>query len=98
MGRTKTDTAIIELVARNVRLRRKAAGLSQEELADLADIDRTYVSQVERGLRNVTISVLARIAMALKIGPGVLLASPTSPPPKRKLTRKPPHKPYFRQI
>lgn len=74
MGRADSDTAIIQLVARNVRLLRKAAGLSQEELAELANIDRTYVSQVERGLRNVTISVLARISKALKTTPDKLLA------------------------
>jgi len=76
MGREESDRAIIQLVARNVRAMRKAAGLSQEELADLAEIDRTYVSQVERGLRNLTISVLARISRALKTSPDKLLVAP----------------------
>jgi transcriptional regulator with XRE-family HTH domain len=46
------------------RLRREK-GLSQEELADLADIHQTYLSEVERGKRNPTITVLHRIAQAL---------------------------------
>jgi transcriptional regulator with XRE-family HTH domain len=41
--------------------------LSQESLADLADIDRSYMSAVERGLRNVSILNMARIARALGV-------------------------------
>src|SRR5690606_5278674 len=49
-----SDNEIIEAVAANVRESRKAAGLSQEELALEAEVDRTYISQVERGKRNIT--------------------------------------------
>jgi transcriptional regulator with XRE-family HTH domain len=66
-------TGIIRVVAETVRRARKAAGLSQEELALEAGLDRTYISQVERGKRNVTIVVLARIAKALKTTPDRLL-------------------------
>ncbi|WKA26386.1 helix-turn-helix domain-containing protein [Bradyrhizobium roseum] len=66
-------TRIIQVVAETVRRARKAAGLSQEDLALEADVDRTYISQVERGKRNVTIVVLARIAKALKTTPDRLL-------------------------
>lgn len=69
----KDETGIIGVVAANVRRRRKAAGLSQEELSFEAGVDRTYVSQVERKLRNVTIVVLARLAKALKTTPADLL-------------------------
>ncbi|MHC2699813.1 transcriptional regulator with XRE-family HTH domain [Bradyrhizobium liaoningense] len=73
----KQDQAtIIDVVAANVRQLRKAAGLSQEELAHEADLDRTYISQVERQQRNVTITVLARLAAALGVGPERLLAKP----------------------
>jgi len=75
MKRAADDTGIIEIAARNVRAARKTAGLSQEELAHEAGLDRTYISQVERRLRNVTISVLARIAKALGTTPDKLLAS-----------------------
>ncbi|MBU6464278.1 MAG: helix-turn-helix transcriptional regulator [Bradyrhizobium sp.] len=66
-------TGIIRVVAETVRRARKAAGLSQEELAFEAGLDRTYISQVERGKRNVTIVVLARIAKALETTPDKLL-------------------------
>jgi transcriptional regulator with XRE-family HTH domain len=53
------------LVARNIRRLRVAKGLSQEVLAVDAEIDRTYVSRLERGLENPTVVVLERIAKAL---------------------------------
>jgi transcriptional regulator with XRE-family HTH domain len=70
------ETGIIAVVADAVRKARLAAGLSQEDLALEAGLDRTYISQVERGLRNVTIVVLARIASALKTTPDRLLVPP----------------------
>jgi transcriptional regulator with XRE-family HTH domain len=69
-------TGIIAIVAGNVKRARKAARLSQEELAFEAGLDRTYISQVERRLRNVTIVVLAKIARALKTTPDQLLVAP----------------------
>ena len=57
----------------NVKRLRKAAGISQEEFADLAEINRTYLSDIERGARNPTVIVVARIADALKVSPGSLL-------------------------
>jgi len=53
------------LVARNIRRLRVAHGLSQEVLAVDAEIDRTYVSRLERGLENPTVAVLEKIAQAL---------------------------------
>jgi transcriptional regulator with XRE-family HTH domain len=53
------------LVARNIRRLRVAKGLSQEVLAVDAEIDRTYVSRLERGLENPTVAVLERLAGAL---------------------------------
>ena len=53
------------LVARNIRRIGVIRGLSQESLAVDAEIDRTYVSRLERGLENPTIAVLDRLASAL---------------------------------
>lgn len=53
--------------------------MSQEELAFKADVDRTYISQVERRKRNVTIVVLARIAKALGTTPDRLLVPSRKP-------------------
>lgn len=76
------DAEIIAIVAENVRRIRKGkkAKLTQENLGFAADLDRTYVSAVERGEKNPTISVLARIAKALKVRPAELV----EPPPKRR--------------
>ena len=41
--------------------------MSQEELAEASGTHRTYVSQLERGIRNPTVTVLARLAIALKV-------------------------------
>jgi transcriptional regulator with XRE-family HTH domain len=78
MKRAANDARIIEIVALNVRAARKTAGLSQEELAHEAELDRTYISQVERKQRNLTISVLARIARALATTPDKLLVPPST--------------------
>lgn len=50
----------------NVRNRREALDLSQEQLAEKADLDRTYISGVERGVRNLSLLSAARLAKALK--------------------------------
>lgn len=52
-----------------LRSLRSAAGLSQEALADKADVDRTYVSSCERGKRNVSLEIMSRMAAALHISP-----------------------------
>lgn len=52
---------------KNVRSCREAVGLSQEALAEKADLDRTYVSGIERGVRNPTILSAARVAAALAL-------------------------------
>ena len=50
--------------AQNLRAARLARGLSQEELADLAGLHRTYVGSVERGERNISIDSMERLAAA----------------------------------
>jgi transcriptional regulator with XRE-family HTH domain len=64
---------IIAIAARNVRLARQRVGMSQEALADEAGIDRTYVSGIERGVRNPTITVIAKLAAVLQTTPSALL-------------------------
>ena len=66
---------IRRVLSRNVKELRKAKGLSQEELAFASELHRTYISGVERGVRNPTITVLAKIAKALEVGPDRLLKS-----------------------
>lgn len=56
---------INEIVAKNISDFRSLRGLSQEKLAEIAGLDRTFVSKIERGDRNLTIDTLNRIANAL---------------------------------
>ena len=58
---------------RNLRRRRIHRQLSQEELAEISGLHRTYISGLERGIRNPSISIVARLADALKIEPSELL-------------------------
>jgi transcriptional regulator with XRE-family HTH domain len=55
------------LVGRNLRRLRLAQGISQEELAFRASIDRVYMSELERGRRNPSLLVLTRLAKALGV-------------------------------
>ncbi|WP_073180780.1 helix-turn-helix domain-containing protein [Cruoricaptor ignavus] len=50
-----------------VRELRKTEGLSQEDLADKADLHRTYIGMIERGEKNITLQNIYRIAQALNI-------------------------------
>lgn len=54
-------------LARNLKRLRTEKGWSQEELADQAGLHRTYVSGVERGVRNPTITIVATLAKALGV-------------------------------
>jgi transcriptional regulator with XRE-family HTH domain len=65
-------------VGLNVRNLREGRGLSQEDLAFEANLHRTYISGVERGVRNPTVSVLGKIAAALGVTPDQLLKAKSS--------------------
>jgi len=56
-----------EILAVNVRALRQAQSLSQEELAHRADIDRTYISSIERSVYAASLDVLDRLAEALGV-------------------------------
>lgn len=55
----------LRALGKNVRERRTALGLSQQQLARKAGLDRSYLSEVERGLRNVSLLRIAHLANAL---------------------------------
>ena len=60
-------------LATNMKRLRKERGWSQEVLADEAGLDRTYISGIERKVKNPTITVVARVAAALECQMGSLL-------------------------
>ena len=67
-------------VGRVIRKYRESARLSQEELAELAGLHRTYISLVERGRRNITVDALNQIAEALEVYPSKLMSDAEKEP------------------
>jgi transcriptional regulator with XRE-family HTH domain len=53
--------------------RREALGISQEELSKRSGLHRTYISDVERGARNVSLKNMGRLSVALEVTPSVLM-------------------------
>ncbi len=64
---------VIEVFGKVLRTLREGQNLSQEKLAEYCDLDRTYISLLERGLRQPTISTIFKIADALDISPSELV-------------------------
>ena len=62
-----------KVVGLNVKRYREKRGLSQEELADISGLHRTYISGVDRGVRNPTIRIVQILAQALRVKPTDLL-------------------------
>lgn len=63
----------LQTLGDRIREARKGTGLSQEELALQADIDRSFMGQVERGQRNISVLTLLRVARVLDVNLGSLL-------------------------
>ena len=63
----KPSKQLTQILAINVRTLRHAKNISQEKLAEIAALHRTYVGSVERGERNVTLSSLEVLAAALGV-------------------------------
>jgi len=57
-----------------LRQLRESKGLSQEELADQCSIHRTYVSQLERGLKSPTLRLIWQVCASLQVSPSALIA------------------------
>ena len=67
MGKKRPTSDIRETFGFAVKARREELGLTQEELADRAGIHRTYLSDVERGSRNLSLVNIDRLARALSL-------------------------------
>jgi transcriptional regulator with XRE-family HTH domain len=78
-----------KLVAKNVRTLRVHCGLSQERLASDAQVDRSYLGSLERGMENPTVAVLDRIAKVLDVPLArFFMPAPEGTPPGLKAGRK----------
>ena len=75
MGKKKGRPDIRERFGYAVKARREALALTQEDLADKARIHRTYLSDVERGTRNLALVNIERLAAALKMSLAELFAA-----------------------
>jgi transcriptional regulator with XRE-family HTH domain len=67
-----------QTVAKNIRVLRLARGYTQEELSELAGINRNYTGMIEREERSPTIDTLEKIAKALAVEPVILLETETA--------------------
>jgi len=69
----RPETPLLKILAENVRAFRLEKGLSQEALADISSLHRTYVGSIERMERNASLATLELLAEALGIGVPELL-------------------------
>jgi transcriptional regulator with XRE-family HTH domain len=76
IDKKEVDPWLRRRLAENVRRVREAKQLSQERLSEQCGFHRTYISQVERAITNITLDNLQRIAVALGEEPQNLLAGP----------------------
>lgn len=67
------------ILAQNLKKYRVAEGFSQEDLAHRADLDRTYISALERSRYSASVDVLDKLADALGVHPSALLAHDVAP-------------------
>ena len=73
MGQASKANSLEKKFGEIIRVHRHALKISQEELADRCGLHRTYISQIERGLKSVSLKVLVRLARALKSKPHQLV-------------------------
>ena len=74
MAHPRRPQAFQDAFGRALRRRRERLDVSQEKLAFTSEIHRTYISELERGLKNPSLTTIDRLAAALKIKASVLIA------------------------
>ncbi len=92
MNRRITKDPFLSGFGNHLRSLRTRAGLSQEELADRAGIHVTYLSGVERGLRNPAIRNVRRLAQAMGVPTKELFSFEESPPRSNDQPARPTNK------
>jgi transcriptional regulator with XRE-family HTH domain len=71
---------ILTVLAQNIKFYRSQLGLTQEDLAKRAEINRSYLAGIETGQRNTSVKTIEKLAQALEISPADLLKSLDLPP------------------
>jgi transcriptional regulator with XRE-family HTH domain len=77
VSRSNTIGTLRKVLAQNIRKLRTAKSISQEELAFRCELHRTYLSDIERATRNVSVDNIEKIAKALDVPPYTLLQDNT---------------------
>lgn len=62
------QSSVLTTFGENLRFHRNRKGIAQEKLAEFAELDRTYISLLERGKRNPTLTCIAKLAKVLGVG------------------------------
>lgn len=75
---SESDKELKIILASNIRAIRLDKGLSQEQLANVCELHRTYIGSVERSERNITLSTLVKFANALNVSAIELLTQKDS--------------------
>ena len=73
---------VLEHIAANTVARRTSLGLTQQGLADIADLDLRFIQRVERAQTNLSVTALVALAAALEVAPEALLRPARLPPPR----------------
>lgn len=76
-----------EILAQNLRRLRRAQGITQEDLAHRAELDRSYLGAIERAEHKATVVMVGRLAVALGVLPGELLELPAGHPHRSQLKK-----------
>jgi len=87
-SRSARVTTVLGYIGANVRRLRLKKGLTQEALAEVAELDLRFLQRVERGQTNVGVAVVVALADALGVAPGVLFKKAVLPDVKPGRPRK----------
>lgn len=88
-GRSARVATVLGYIGANVRRLRLKKGLTQEALAEVAELDLRFLQRVERGQTNVGVAVVVVLADVLEVAPGALLRKASLPEVKLGRPRKP---------
>ncbi|NUQ73895.1 MAG: helix-turn-helix transcriptional regulator [Polyangiaceae bacterium] len=87
-GGSARVTRFLKYIGANVRRRRLRLGLTQEALAEAANLDVRFLQRVERGTTNVGVAAVVALADVLEVAPGLLFRKATLPEAKPGRPRK----------